>query len=410
MLETGGFAGTIDPVSGAFQLTRDLGSCGIDQFYGQAAADGRSLTATFVHYEQLMFSCLVLTANVTAVRCGGGTLEAGEECDDGNVTPGDGCDASCEVEACFSCTGSPSTCAPLTNGVSCDDGEACTVSEVCQDGTCIGSALPDGNACSDSDICTLGDSCVSGVCTGTPLACGACGVCDGTTPACVPRPDGTSCDDGDGCSEGDTCQAGTCAAGSPVFCLPCYSCVGDGQCVATPRTGCLVSPSKSTLFMRNTSSYENDVITWRWRRGATGSLPPLGDPTQSTWYALCLYDETAPAPTLLFGAIAATGGCSNFYCWAPRRHGFSFRSDNGEGGFTRVDLLARPDGRVKISTTGKGFFVSQMPTPPLTLPLRAQLHAFDLGSNIQTCFEAEYSAAGVHVNDDGVFRARATGP
>lgn len=31
--------------------------------------------------------------------CGNGTVETPEECDDGNTTPGDGCDAACKVEA-----------------------------------------------------------------------------------------------------------------------------------------------------------------------------------------------------------------------------------------------------------------------------------------------------------------------
>ena len=33
-------------------------------------------------------------------RCGNGLVDAaaGETCDDGNTTPGDGCDANCQVE------------------------------------------------------------------------------------------------------------------------------------------------------------------------------------------------------------------------------------------------------------------------------------------------------------------------
>ena len=31
--------------------------------------------------------------------CGDGALDPGEECDDGNTTSGDGCDASCQLEA-----------------------------------------------------------------------------------------------------------------------------------------------------------------------------------------------------------------------------------------------------------------------------------------------------------------------
>jgi fibro-slime domain-containing protein len=35
--------------------------------------------------------------------CGNGNLEAGEQCDDGNVASGDGCSATCQIEAGFTC-------------------------------------------------------------------------------------------------------------------------------------------------------------------------------------------------------------------------------------------------------------------------------------------------------------------
>jgi cysteine-rich repeat protein len=33
-------------------------------------------------------------------RCGDGSIDAGEECDDGNPTSGDGCCLACELELC----------------------------------------------------------------------------------------------------------------------------------------------------------------------------------------------------------------------------------------------------------------------------------------------------------------------
>ena len=45
------------------------------------------------------------------------------ECDDGNLVGGDGCDAYCRVEPCYTCTPPPSSvCAPLGDGASCEDG------------------------------------------------------------------------------------------------------------------------------------------------------------------------------------------------------------------------------------------------------------------------------------------------
>jgi cysteine-rich repeat protein len=47
--------------------------------------------------------------------CGDGIIDGpGEQCDDGNVTPGDGCDATCQPEGGFECSGEPSQCVALT--------------------------------------------------------------------------------------------------------------------------------------------------------------------------------------------------------------------------------------------------------------------------------------------------------
>ena len=45
--------------------------------------------------------------------CGDGIFDAGETCDDLNVAAGDGCDASCAIEAGFACVGEPSECGTL---------------------------------------------------------------------------------------------------------------------------------------------------------------------------------------------------------------------------------------------------------------------------------------------------------
>jgi len=52
-------------------------------------------------------------ANVPTPCCGDGVVTLGEPCDDGDLSPGDGCNASCRIEFGFNCTGSPSVCTPL---------------------------------------------------------------------------------------------------------------------------------------------------------------------------------------------------------------------------------------------------------------------------------------------------------
>jgi cysteine-rich repeat protein len=73
--------------------------------------------------------------------CGNSMLDAGEGCDDGGIASGDGCDSSCQIEACYTCDLSePSNCTP-DNGAPCDDGLACTTDQ-CSAGSCSGTWNP----------------------------------------------------------------------------------------------------------------------------------------------------------------------------------------------------------------------------------------------------------------------------
>src|SRR6185295_15274685 len=53
-------------------------------------------------------------ANCTPTACGNGVISAAEQCDDGNQTSGDGCDANCTATVCGN--------GVVTNGEECDDG------------------------------------------------------------------------------------------------------------------------------------------------------------------------------------------------------------------------------------------------------------------------------------------------
>lgn len=81
-------------------------------------------------------------ARCKEMRCGDGIVEAPEECDDGNIIPGDGCDENCRVELHFECTlpnpHSRSVCNPI-----CGDGVFTGLGdEECDDG---GVEKSDGN-------------------------------------------------------------------------------------------------------------------------------------------------------------------------------------------------------------------------------------------------------------------------
>ena len=143
--------------------------------------------------------------------CGNGQLDAGEECEDGNHTNGDGCSQTCRIEP-----GRTPRCGDniLTSSEDCDDGNVLNgdgCSSTCQreSGVCGNGILNTGEECDDANRLN-GDGCST-----------ACKTEPGTTPRCDDNivTVGEDCDDGnavdgDGCSS--TCQnePGVCGNGT----------------------------------------------------------------------------------------------------------------------------------------------------------------------------------------------------
>ncbi len=111
-------------------------------------------------------------------------------------------DTPCKTTACVMQTGQCQT-TTLPNGASCDDGNACTISDLCKSGgLCSGI----NKSCNDSNTCTQ-DSCdPANGCVNTPLSS-------------IP------CNDGNNCTTSDTCKSGKCE-GTPTAC----ECKSDADC------------------------------------------------------------------------------------------------------------------------------------------------------------------------------------
>ena len=193
-----------------------------------------------------------------ATQCGGASTCVGTVCAAG---PGGSCDDNnpCTADSC-SANG---TCAhaPL-DGIACNDGNACNGSEMCRAGTCAAGtpvvctasdqchnagtcdqatgmcsnpAKADGATCNDGNACTDTDVCRAGSCGGAPKTCTPsdqchiAGVCDPTTGTCSnPVAVGKTCDDGNTCTMNDVCSAnGSCAGSGTCGPTPCERCQAD---------------------------------------------------------------------------------------------------------------------------------------------------------------------------------------
>ena len=96
------------------------------------------------------------------------------------------------VDAAEAIAAARANCQGWPDGTPCDDGSACTQTDTCQAGVCVGS---------NPVVCTASDQChVAGTCDP------ATGLC--SNPA---APDGTACNDANACTLGDACRGGVCA-------------------------------------------------------------------------------------------------------------------------------------------------------------------------------------------------------
>jgi hypothetical protein len=148
-------------------------------------------------------------------------------------TDGDGTGDACEcvgvtcgqIGQCYH----PGTCdektgecmdTPKEDSAPCDDGNACTPTDICQRGSCIGK---------DTILCAALDSCHTA------------GVCDPATGLCTNPtvPDYTPCDDGSVCTGTDFCIKGDCIGENDRDCSDGDQCTSD-RC--DPATGCLGVP------------------------------------------------------------------------------------------------------------------------------------------------------------------------
>ena len=174
-----------------------------------------------------------------------------------------GHNAICLETTCDAATG---VCGldPTNDGFPCEDGDACTVADLCATGECAAGQpanCNDGNPCTadscdaeagcqhantaadceDGSVCTLSDQCVDGTCIGgEPLACDDSNPCtdDACDDAvgCVYEANDAPCSDGNACTINDACSDGQCAFSGQLDCNDGNPCTLDD---CDPLTGCL---------------------------------------------------------------------------------------------------------------------------------------------------------------------------
>ena len=145
-------------------------------------------------------------------------------------------------------------------------------------------------------------------------------------------------------------------------------------------------PGKSSLQLSNKAFDAKDSIKWKWLRGNRTTFAEYGNPTATTNYQLCLYDQTGLRMEI---TNPAGGTCAGKPCWKA----------TGVKGYKYGDKELTPDGgqkitlkegaleKAKIQLSGAGPNLHMPDLTSLQQPIVVQLQNSD-----GICWETTFSA------------------
>ncbi|MEO6025675.1 MAG: cellulase family glycosylhydrolase [Candidatus Binatia bacterium] len=163
-------------------------------------------------------------------------------------------------------------------------------------------------------------------------------------------------------------------------------------CGPAPALGCRqqVQSNRGTFALTGkTTAQGKDHLAWSWVNGAATTLADFGDPTVTTSYRLCAYDETAGVPQLVLSSGVASGGtCDGHPCWRASKTGFRYKDPSASAeGVRQVVLKAGAAGRSKIQVRAQGDTLT-LPGLPFQQDPKVTVQ---LRSSTGQCWEAAYS-------------------
>jgi cysteine-rich repeat protein len=365
--------GTIDSTTGAFTLNLggiiQGGSCGVS-FQASLAPD-RTFTGTaYVAGPPPGCQSIGCFCSGSFPRplygsvspCGNGGIDPGEECDDGNLAPGDCCSRACRAEPA---------------GAACaDEGNRCT-DDTCDGG---GACIHPPNSAPCDTVCAPGGTCTAGTCVSS-----------------APAPSGTPCEsDGNECTREACDGASTCASLGAIECDTCRTCLRGQGCIPFVRSSCADPGRRTRIDLRNGAIDAGDALAWTWSDASAGEgAESFGDPTASTDYELCAFAAPdAGTDPLLALSVPAGGTCGGDACWRATPQGFRYH--HAAPGVTSVVLRATTRVGTALSVRGRGAALG-MPTNLDLGSLLVQLTARDrtTGDDL-VCWQARYAAPGHH--------------
>ena len=295
---------------------------------------------------------------------------SGDMCDPDELctgVPGQGCPADVVMN--------PTTVCRAGSGDSCDPDEFCT-------------AIP-GQACPANVVQPAGT-----VCRAATGDCDLAEVCSGTAlqpcPANAFAPASSPCND-----DNDLCTVDTCDGGGNCNYAQDLDCDDGTQCTqdhCNALTGCFytgapsnscVTAVKATFKYKDHDNDIRDKVNFIWK-GGPAVIADIGDPTQTTDYELCVYDNSGFQMAMTVPAGAGWSSISR----PSDPKGYKFKDKNlTNDGIRLIRVKASNLDKAQAKVVGGKDNLPDTATLPFQYPVTTQLYAEG-----GMCWEAEFDA------------------
>jgi hypothetical protein len=355
----------------------------------------------------------------TTIVCRASTT--GDVCDEDELcsgVPGQTCPADdAPGKLNFPCRpGSGDICDP-TERCTGVPGQACPADVVSNPSTVCRAGAGVGDACDPAEFCTAiptqpcpADTVTAGG-TQCRAAAGACDVaesCTGVAGQTCPT-NGfvaatTPCNqDNDLCTVDQCNGSGSCVFNSNLNCNDGNSCTQDScdsltgcEYDGAPSNTCL-GPAKAVFKIKNKSLDTRDGLRFTWS-GGPSLVGDMGDPTQSTRYELCVYDDRGVQ--MAVGVNPGAGWDTVGSPSSPK--GYKYKDSSAlQNGVKLIKTKASNLDKAKVKLVGKGDALPDTADLPFQFPVTAQLYASD-----GMCWEAEFDSAHTRKNEEGGFTGK----
>src|SRR5262249_15496480 len=96
------------------------------------------------------------------------------------------------------------------------------------------------------------------------------------------------------------------------------------NCPPSPADGCQsASSQKASIALGTGATPAHNKLVWKWTSSGTVAPEDFGEPTATTGYDLCVYDQRG---RIASATVPADGQCGTKPCWKPSANGAKYKN------------------------------------------------------------------------------------